>query len=143
MHSVLGFSGRAGRGPYGILTLAFAAVVFGLAANQSSAPFTQLVTAPWTVIGRSLDRLIHIGGDRASAADTFVSLAVIVLLIWVFSVLTARRLRDIGQSPWWTALVIFSGLVVPAMIVLSLVPSASPAERDRSSRLRPVGIPAD
>lgn len=138
MHSALGFSGRMGRGPYAILTLGFAALVLALAI-PSGAPFAHLLTAPWAVLGHAMDGVVRIGEDGRSTADLVVSAAIIVLFLWVFSAITVRRLRDIGQSPWWTVLVMFSGFLVPAMIVLSLVRSTTHVERGRASaRKEPV-----
>lgn len=141
MHSAFGFSGRVGRVAYGYLTLGFSALVLGLAAS-SAAPFTQLMSAPWEVIGRFLDDVIQIGGSRAWL-DLVLSLAVGLAIFWAFSVMTARRIRDIGQSPWWTVLVIFSGVVVPAMIVLSMIPSAGAPEQRRTGSFKTTAVPAD
>lgn len=141
MHSAFGFSGRVGRVAYGYLTLGFSALVFIIAA-PSGAPFTQLMSAPWEVIGRFLDDVIQIGGNRAWL-DLILSLAVGLAILWAFSAMTARRLRDVGQSPWWTVLVIFSGVVVPAMIVLSMIPSAGANEQRLTVSFKTAAVPAD
>lgn len=136
MHSAFGFSGRLGRVAYGYLTLGFSTLVFVLA-TPTGAPFTQLMTDPWTVIARTMDGMIQIGGNHALIADAFVSLIVAGLGIWAFSVMTVCRLRDIGQSPWWTVLVLFSGNVVPAMVVLALIPPARTAVAKSSQLTQP------
>lgn len=141
MQSAFGFSGRLGGVGYGYLTLGFSALVFMLA-TPSGAPFTQLMKAPWEVIYRFLDDVIQIGGSHAWL-DLVVSLAVLISMHWVFAVMTARRLRDIGQSPWWTVLVMFSGVVVPAMIALSMVPSAMVSEQRQTGSFKTAAVPAD
>jgi len=122
MQNILTFSGRSGRLSYGLLTVAFAAIVLGLLVGHSDRPFTQLLSAPWEALGRSLDDLIQI---RSASLDFVVSLLVAGALLWLFAAMTVCRLRDIGQSPWWTVLVMLSGIVVLAMIALALVPSAN------------------
>ena len=126
--SALGFNGRMGREVYGRCTLLFIALVWGLATRETGSPLTLVLTAPWAVLGHALDSWIQIGGPGASVADTLVSAVVGVTLIWVFSMMNVRRLRDIGQSPWWIVLLIMSGVVVPAMIVLSLIRSRPSGE---------------
>lgn len=142
MPKALGFSGRLGRMPYAILTLSLAATVLALAA-PSGEPFTQLLTAPWSVMGRGLDGLIRIEGNRANIADAVVSLAAFAILTWTLSVTTARRLRDLGQSPWWTVLILFSGSAVAAMVVLSCLPSKKRSSPAWSGSLNPSTVPAD
>ena len=125
MQGSLGFSGRSGRASYGLLTLAFAAIVVGLAAGQGGSPFISLVSEPWMVLGRSLDDLVRV---PVFVLDMLVSLVIAGAMLWVLAAMTARRLRDIGQSPWWAVLVLLSGIVVPSMIALSLVPSTNRGE---------------
>ena len=125
MQSSLGFSGRSGRASYGLLTLAFAAIVVGLAAGQGGLPFTSLASEPWRVLARSLDDLVRI---PVVFLDMLVSLVIGGAMLWVWAAMTVRRLRDIGQSPWWAVLVLLSGIVVPSMIALSLVPSTNRRE---------------
>ncbi len=120
MPSLLHFSGRLGRGPYGLLTAVFSGVVLALAAS-SGQPFFKLFDAPWMVLGRGLDDLVRLS---PGPLDGLVSLAVGLPLLWLFCALTARRLRDLGQSPWWTILVVASGVTMPIMIALSIWPSA-------------------
>lgn len=120
MPSLLRFSGRLGRKPYGLLTAAFFGLVLTLAAS-SGEPVFQLLNAPWMVLGRGLDDLVRLS---PGALDGLLSLAVALPLLWLFCALTVRRLRDLGQSPWWTVLVVVSGMTVPIMIVLSVWPSA-------------------
>ena len=131
MQSSLGFSGRSGRASYGLLTLAFAAIVVGLAAGQGGLPFTSLASEPWTVLARSLDDLVRI---PVFFLDMLVSLVIGGAMLWVWAAMTVRRLRDIGQSPWWAVLVLLSGIVVPSMIALSLVPSTN-REEARQARV--------
>ena len=126
MRDIFTFSGPCGRGTYQLFTLAFAATLFGLAATQGDAPVTQMLSAPWSVLGHALDSMIQI---RDRVLDFIVSLGVGFVLLWGFVAMTVGRLRDIGQSPWWTVLVILSGVVVPAMIVLSLIPPANRVKR--------------
>ncbi|CAL1692580.1 hypothetical protein MMB232_02754 [Brevundimonas subvibrioides] len=121
MQNIFDPSGRSGRGAYGLFTFAFAAVVLGLAAGQSDQPFTRLASEPWTLLGGALDALVRI---PVPILDAVVSLGLIGAVLGVFVAMTIRRLRDIGQSPWWAVLVMLSGIVVPVMIALSLVPSA-------------------
>ena len=142
MQGAFGFSGRLGRLPYAILTLGLSASVLVLA-NPSEAHFVQLFTAPWTVLGRALDGLIRLEGNRVPMADAIVFFPIFSLLTWTVSVMTIRRVRDLGQSPWWTVLIFFSGSVLPAMLVLSCLPSAKPPERTWSGRLNPSVHPAD
>ncbi|HEX8471658.1 MAG TPA: DUF805 domain-containing protein [Brevundimonas sp.] len=124
MQNILAFSGRSSRRSYGLFTLAFAAIVLGLLAGQSDTPFTQLLSTPWLVLGRAVDDLIQI---PSASIDFVVSIAVTGAFLWMFAAMTVCRLRDIGQSPWWTILVMLSGIVVLAMIALSLVPPADRA----------------
>lgn len=119
MPSLLRFSGRLGRKPYGLLTAAFFGLVLTLAAS-SGEPVFQLFSAPWMVLGRGLDDLVRLS---PGALDGLLSLAVALPLLWLFCALTVRRLRDLGQSPWWTVLVVVSGMTAPIMIVLSVWPS--------------------
>ncbi|MDQ1154610.1 DUF805 domain-containing protein [Brevundimonas sp. SORGH_AS_0993] len=120
MLSLLRFSGRLGRESYGLLTAVFSGLVFILAAPAGQ-PFTQLLSAPWMVLGRALDGLVHLS---PGPLDVMASLAVALPLLWLFCALTVGRLRDLGQSLWWTVLVVASGVTVPIMIALSLCPSA-------------------
>jgi len=120
MPSSLHFSGRLSRKPYSLLTAAFVGLVLTLAAS-SGQPVFQLLNAPWMVLGRGLDDLVRLS---PGALDGLLSLAVALPLLWLFCALTVRRLRDLGQSPWWTVLVVVSGMTVPIMIVLSVWPSA-------------------
>jgi uncharacterized membrane protein YhaH (DUF805 family) len=122
MQNILTFSGRSGRVSYSLFTVAFAAIVLGLLVGHTDRPFTPLLSAPWEVLGRSVDNLIQI---RSASLDFVVSLVVGGALLWLFAAMTVCRLRDIGQSPWWTVLIMLSGIVVLAMIALCLVPSAN------------------
>lgn len=122
MQNVSGFSGRLGPKPYAILTFCLAAIVLGLAA-PSGEPFKLLLTTPWTVLGRAMDGLIQIDSNRLPGVDVLVSLVILALFSWVLLATTVRRLRDIGQSPWWTLLIVFSGSLVAVMVVLSFLPS--------------------
>lgn len=134
MRNITGFSGRSGRASYGLFTLAFAAVVIGLATGQSGMPFTLLMSEPWTVLGRSLDDLIQI---PVFYLDLLASVVIAGAILGVFVAMTVRRLRDIGQSPWWTVLVLLSGIVVPAMIVLSLLPPTNREAKEARIGLTP------
>lgn len=120
MPSLLHFSGRLSRKPYGLLTAAFVCLILTLSASSGD-PVFQLLDAPWMVLGRGLDDLVRLS---PGALDGLLSLAVALPLLWLFCALTVRRLRDLGQSPWWTVLVVASGMTVPIMIVLSVWPSA-------------------
>lgn len=122
MQKILTFSGRSGRVSYGLFTVAFAAIVLGLLVGHTDRLFTPLLSAPWEVLGRAADDLIQ---TRSASIDFGVTLAATGALLWLFAAMTVSRLRDIGQSPWWTVLVMLSGIVVLAMIALSLVPSAN------------------
>lgn len=122
MLSLLRFSGRLGREPYGLLTAVFSGLILALAAPTGQS-LTQLFSAPWMVLGRGLDDLVRLS---PGPLDGLVSLAVGLPLLWLFCALTARRLRDLDQSPWWTVLVLVSGMTVPIMIALSIWPSAEP-----------------
>lgn len=117
MSSLFRFSGRLGNEAYGLLTIVFSGLVLMLAAPTGQ-PFTALLGAPWQALGRSLDSLVQLG---SWPLDLAASLAVGLPLVWVFSALTARRLRDLGQSPWWTVVVMTSGMTVPIMIALSIL----------------------
>lgn len=119
MQSIIGLSGRIGRASYGLFTLFFAAVVLGLATGQGGMPFSQLLSEPWMVLARFLDDLVRV---PVFFLDVIASIVVGAAILWAFVAMTVRRLRDVGQSPWWTVLVLLSGIVVPAMIALSLVP---------------------
>jgi len=133
MLSLFRFSGRLGRGPYGWMTLAFCLLVFVLAALQTGAPFTRLIEGPWTVLGRALDDAIKF---RPWPLDLLMSVGVALPLMWILCALTIRRLRDLGQSPWWALLVLFSGITLPVMIVLSMVrqsPEPQPTDRPLSA----------
>jgi uncharacterized membrane protein YhaH (DUF805 family) len=123
-----GFSGRMASVPYGYFTVLFVAFLYVLASSESGSAVKLVLTAPWTVLGQALDRWIRIGGPGASMADTLVSVVVGGAVMWVFAMANVRRLRDIGQSPWWTVLLILSGQVVWVMIVLSLIPSKPSGE---------------
>ncbi|PZO00189.1 MAG: hypothetical protein DCF28_11855 [Alphaproteobacteria bacterium] len=142
MRFAFGFSGRSSRLPYAILTLGFATAVSALAV-PSGEPLTQLLTAPWTVLGRAADNFIESNGASVPAAAAIMSLVFFAVLLWTFWVMTARRLRDIGQSPWWTVLIMFSGVVVPAMLVLSVLPSAHKSGRAWSGSLRASAVTPD
>ncbi|WP_269514282.1 DUF805 domain-containing protein [Brevundimonas subvibrioides] len=121
MAEFFSISGRADKGSYGLFTIGFAVVVFGLAEIQSGAPVTQMMSSPWLVLGRALDEVVQVP-DRLW--DMVISLGLGLTLVWGFVAFTIRRLRDAGQSPWWTLLFVFSNAVVLSMIVLSFLPSA-------------------
>lgn len=141
MQNIFDLSGRSGRGAYGRFTFAFTAVVLGLAARQSDLPFTRLASEPWTLLGQALDSLVHI---PVPVLDLVVSLGILGAGLGAFVAMTVRRLRDIGQSPWWTVLVMLSGIVVPAMIALSLVPSNNrAAAKERAAGLTTRAAGAD
>ena len=133
MPSLLRISGRLGRESYGLLTAVFAGLVFMLAAPTGQ-PFTQLLSSPWQVLGRSLDALVQL---NPGPLDTMASLAIGIPLLWLFCTLTARRLRDLGQSPWWTVLLVVSGVTVPIMIALSILPSKAPRPAERAPSATP------
>jgi len=120
------FSGRTAQGPYALLTLMFATFVWVAAwhRDQSFAafPMSALIDQPWQTLGAALDDVIRIPSRLLDAA---VSLTV-GLLLWPYLALTVRRLRDIGQSPWWSLLILLGGVTVPVMVVLSMTPSAAP-----------------
>ncbi len=120
------FSGRTGQGPYALMTLVFFALVLIAAwsfQGAAFAPFTIIDGRPWQTLGEALDAIIRIPNGPL---DFAVSLTVGVALLWPYMALTVRRLRDIGQSPWWSLLVAAGGLTSLAMMVLCLIPSAMP-----------------
>lgn len=125
-----GFAGRLSRGPYAAFTLLLSAAVVWQARIQGS-PGVQSLDTPWTVLGRALDELVKLGLGRAGFMDLAVSVGLIMIFGWIFSVLTARRLRDLGQSPWWAPVVLVSGFSLPIMVVLSVVGSVRPRADNR------------
>jgi len=97
--------------------------VYGLASIDAGETSARLINEPWTIIGRALDKWVQVGNPGSSVPDTLVSLTIAAAAMWAVLVTNVRRLRDIGQSPAWAALVIVSGAMIPVMIFLSFVPS--------------------
>lgn len=133
----LGLNGRMGRRAYGLFTLALIAAVYGLASIDAGETSARLINEPWTIMGRALDKWIQVGGPGSSVPDTLVSLAIAASAMWAVLVINVRRLRDIGQSPAWAALLIVSGVMIPVMIFLSFVPSDLEGQATQSARPSP------
>ena len=59
-----------------------------------------------------------------------IGLAAVILMLWAFVALTSKRLHDIGQSGWWTLIVLLPGVGAFALfLILCLLPGNSGPNR--------------
>lgn len=117
------FSGRLERGPYLLFTLVFSLLILGAILCHPAGrdrPLNLLLSQPWAQLGAALDRVVIL---QPPLLDLLVSLALALPLLWVWLALTIRRLRALGQSPWWV--LVFGVALLPVMWVLALARSAT------------------
>ena len=131
------------RRQYAVYTVLFSTLVLGSAGLQDG-PVSQLFSSPWTTLGMAMDdtmdNLPWFAGGKLRALNSGLSLAGAALFFSAFFVLTAGRLRDVGQSPWWALGLAISGITIPAMILFSLLPSNRPRLNRRTVSEGSVGV---
>lgn len=125
MLNLFTFRGVVGRLPYAALTFLFFGVTVAVAIAHGDGGATELMKSPWLALAQRMDEVVRM---KPWAVDLIVSLALAIPLSWIVLAMTARRLRDLGQSPWWSLLVLTGAVSAPVMLVLSLVPARIPDE---------------
>lgn len=117
-------SGRLSRRGYAF-ALAF---FFGLAitvALFTGSPFSAgaigvAIDNPWATLGRGLD--VSILSALPTALSVPLALVIFSVAVWIAFALTARRLRDLGQSGWWSAFLAVPGAGVILMLACAILP---------------------
>lgn len=98
---------------------------FSTDTSLSARSIGHVLDNPWGMIGRGLDASI------LSALPIPVQISLVIALfsaaLWALFALTIKRLHDLGQSGWWSALLLVPGISTLVMLFCAVAPGRQPA----------------